>query len=216
MSSHAQIYKTYATTSGTAYPVLNGATIDLWYQNQAKRTFTKDELIFPMPKPKSKWKEGAETIALDILKINKVWELTGTLKDVSAFTISDEKNETSGLDEWVLVGAPHLTAYTVKTTGGSAYVENTDYKIDTNKGLVKPLTGGTMSANIQFHIDYVANGGALNQGQCLLRMLERGGDVSFAYRGTSYTCQITRAEWREDVKSYRVFYTIRLVEAEHR
>lgn len=216
MSSNAQIYKSYATTSGTVYPVLNGGTIDLWFQNEAKRSFTKEPSLTPDPKDKGDWKEGPEFLAFDILIVNKVWEFTGTLKNnATSFIISDEKNETSDLDKWVLIGATDLTGYTVKTTGGSAYVEDTDYSIDASKGRVKPLTGGAMPADTQFHMDYVADGGALNQGVCIQRMMERGGDVTFDYRGTSYTCQIKKFEWRERVKSYRVEYTIQLIEAEH-
>lgn len=76
--------------------------------------------------------------------------------DVSGGSVTDE-NVTAKLDQYIDLAQKNITAGSIDVqdaTDTTTYVEGTDFEINYAMGWIKPLSGGSISADDVLHVDY--------------------------------------------------------------
>ena len=201
--------------------VINGNEIDL-YVIRAKRNWDKKINVIPEPRSKNHWNRGRKVTALDMLKIDILWEITAMIRDLpSNVTITDEAFKTGALNEWAPLPATGLSSVTIKHDT-TTLVEGTDYEINASAGLLKIINSSYAEQNCT--ITYTYNKSAINIVNILARMLEKGGDITLKFnRGmgsdleSTHTVQMNKMSWTyESAVKNAISVTISLMELPHR
>jgi hypothetical protein len=73
----------------------------------------------------------------------------------SSGSVVDEVVAGKALGDWVPLASIHVSTVVVKdSTGVTTYTAGTDYQVDANPGLIRPLSGGAITSNESLKVSY--------------------------------------------------------------
>lgn len=210
LEDRANVYLKYVSGNQTSPDVADGVRMQV-YSAEVRNTLKKDINFIPRMKPSGKYKVGPDTLALDFLKVDDGWSVTGNIygpqtsnKNSLLDTVIDAREDGmvtkqyltfNSFDEYHILGASEIIngSVTLVDSGGSKLTEGTDYQIKYNSGEIKVLDAnninkdgdGNPDETLNISYRYVSRND--NLAQTMKKMPRRGGNVALEINPTTRT-----------------------------